>query len=249
MSPILILILAMAGIVSSSIKFVNEYERLVVFRFGRLQKQRGPGLSYVLPWIETARRVDTRLVTMDVPSQDVITRDNISVKVNAVVYFWVFDATKAIVGVENYLYATQQLAQTELRSLCGEVELDELLANRDRLNMRLQETLDPRTDNWGIKVKDVQLKHIDLPPEMQRAMAAQAEAERERRAKVIAAEGEFQASQKLAEAAKVLGTEPQAIQLRYLQTLREISNSGGSSTTIFPVPIDFLQSFVGKRAG
>jgi regulator of protease activity HflC (stomatin/prohibitin superfamily) len=247
MSPVLLLIVLLVGLISSSVKFVNEYERLVVFRFGRLQRPRGPGLSYVLPWIEMARRVDTRLVTLDVPTQDVITRDNVSVKVNAVVYFWVFDPTKAIVGVENYLFATSQLAQTELRSLCGEVEMDELLTNREKINLRLQEVLDPRTDVWGVKVNAVQLKHIDLPPEMQRAMAKQAEAERERRAKIISAEGEFQAAEKLTQAAHLMAQEPTALQLRYLQTLREIAVEN-NSTTIFPVPIDFMQAFMGKKS-
>jgi regulator of protease activity HflC (stomatin/prohibitin superfamily) len=189
------------------------------------------------------RRVDTRTITMDVPPQDVITRDNVSVKVNAVIYFKVLDVNKAVVEVENYLYATSQLAQTTLRSVCGEAELDDLLVERERTNQRVQEILDSATDPWGIKVSMVEIKHIDLPPEMQRAMAKQAEAERERRAKIINAEGEFQASEKLAEAASIIAKEPQALQLRYLQTLREVATEN-NSTTLFPIPIDFLKAFM-----
>lgn len=247
MGPGIILVLFVLAIIVSSVKFVNEYERLVVFRLGRIQPTRGPGLTYVIPVIERSRLIDTRLVTLDVPTQDVITRDNVSVKVNAVVYFWVFDPKKAIIGVENFLYATSQLAQTELRSLCGEVDLDELLTGREKINLRLQETLDPRTDAWGIKVNTVQLKHIDLPVEMQRVMAKQAEAEREKRAKIIAAEGEFLAAERLADAAKVIDTQPKALQLRYLQTLREISTEN-NSTTIFPIPIEFLEAFTSRKS-
>ena len=244
MHPIIVLVILAIVILSSAIKIVNEYERLVVFRFGRLQAQRGPGLTYIVPVIENARRVDLRTITMDVPPQDVITRDNVSVKVNAVVFFRVLEVNKAIVEVENYLYATSQLAQTTLRSVCGEAHLDDLLVNREQINMRLQEILDTDTDPWGIKVTKVEIKHIDLPLEMQRAMARQAEAERERRAKVIAAEGEFQASQKLSEAAAVMATQPQALMLRYLQTLAEISTEN-NSTTLFPIPMEMLRAFEG----
>ncbi len=230
----------------NTIKIINEYERGVVFRLGRVQRARGPGVNFLIPVIDKMRKVDMRTITMDVPPQDVITRDNVSVKVNAVVYFRVLDVNRAIIEVENYLYATSQLAQTTLRSVCGEAHLDDLLVKREDINLRLQEILDTSTDPWGIKVSMVEIKHIDLPPEMQRAMAKQAEAERERRAKIIAAEGEFQASEKLSEAAKVLGREPQAIQLRYLQTLREIATEN-SSTTIFPIPIDFLSAFMKKQ--
>ena len=223
-------------------KIVNEYERLVVFRVGRLVTPRGPGITYIIPILENFKRVDMRTITMDVPPQDVITRDNVSVKVNAVVYFRVLDVNRAIVEVENYLYATSQLAQTTLRSVCGEAHLDDLLTEREQLNNRLQEILDQNTDPWGIKVSMVEIKHIDLPLEMQRAMARQAEAERERRAKIIAAEGEHQAASKLADAAAIIGREPQALQLRYLQTLREIATEN-NSTTIFPVPIDLFEAF------
>lgn len=227
-------------------RVLNEYERGVVFRLGRLVEPRGPGLVFLLPFgIERLRKVDLRTITFDVPPQDVITRDNVSVKVNAVVYFRVLDVNKAINEVESFGYATNQLAQTTLRSVCGEVNLDDLLVNREQINMRLQEILDHSTDPWGIKVSMVEIKHIDLPPEMQRAMAKQAEAERERRAQIISAEGEYQASEKLAEAAVVLAREPQALQLRYLQTLREVATEN-NSTTIFPVPIDLFQAFMKK---
>jgi len=229
-----------------AVKIVKEYERAVVFRLGRLlDRPKGPGVILVLPLIDDMRRVDLRTITMDVPPQDIITRDNVSVKVNAVVYFRVIDTSKAVTEVENYLYATSQLAQTTLRSVCGEAELDELLIDREKLNSALQEILDHATDPWGIKVSMVEIKHIDLPAEMQRAMARQAEAERERRAKVIAADGEFQAATKLFEAAEIIAKEPQALQLRYLQTLREIATEN-NSTTIFPVPIDFMKAFTQK---
>jgi len=211
----------------------------VIFRLGRLVSHRGPGIIYVIPLIEKMLRVDLRTITMDIPSQDVITKDNVSVKVNAVLYFRVMDPSRAVVEVENYLFATSQLAQTTLRSICGQAELDELLAERDKINAKIQAILDSQTDPWGIKVVLVELKHIDLPEAMQRAMARQAEAERERRAKVIAAEGEFQAAQKMADAAQIIETHPAAIQLRFLQTLVEVA-SGNNSTTICPVPIDLL---------
>ena len=245
MQPIIFLVVIAAILFINIVKVLNEYERGVVFRLGRLVSPRGPGLVILIPGIERMRRVDLRTITMDVPSQDVITRDNVSVKVNAVVYFRVIDVNKAIVEVENYLYATSQLAQTTLRSVCGEVELDQLLISRETLNNRLQEILDTSTDPWGIKVSMVEIKHIDLPPEMQRAMAKQAEAERERRAKVIAAEGEYEASGRLRDAAVTISEQPQALQLRYLQTLREIATEN-NSTTIFPIPIDFLRAFMPK---
>lgn len=230
---------------TNSVKVINEYERGVVFRLGRLIDARMPGLRFLIPFIDKMRRVDMRTFTMDVPSQDVITKDNVSVKVNAVVYFRVIDVNRAVVEVENYVYATSQLAQTTLRSVCGEAVLDGLLINREELNSRLQDILDTATDPWGIKVSMVEIKHIDLPPEMQRAMAKEAEAERERRAKVIAAEGEFQASEKLTQAAAVIGREPQALQLRYLQTLKEIAVEN-NSTTIFPLPIELMDAFLSR---
>jgi regulator of protease activity HflC (stomatin/prohibitin superfamily) len=228
------------SLLASAIKVVREYERLVVFRLGRLVGPRGPGLTIIVPGLEKAVRVDLRTVTMDVPAQDVITKDNVSIKVNAVLYFRVLDPNRAVTEVENYLFATSQNAQTTLRSVCGEVELDDLLAEREKINTQLQTIIDQHTEPWGIKVVQVAIKHIDLPDEMRRAMARQAEAERERRAKVIAAEGEFQASQRLSEAAAVMAKEPITLQLRYLQTLAEIATEN-NSTTIFPVPIDILR--------
>ncbi len=229
----------------SGIKIFKEFERGVVFRFGRLVGARGPGITYVIPIVEQFQRVDLRTVTMDVPSQDVITRDNVSVKVNAVVYFRVLDPQRAVVEVVDYLFATSQLAQTTLRSVCGQRELDELLAERDKVNQSLQEILDKETDIWGIKVVTVEVKHIDLPQEMQRAMARQAEAERDRRAKVINAEGEFQAAQRLAEAAAIIRDHPIALQLRYFQTLAEMA-AEHQSTTVFPLPINMLGPFMPK---
>jgi len=233
-------------LIISGIKILKEYERAVVFRLGRMVGARGPGMVYVIPGIEKMVKMDLRTVTMDIPPQDVITRDNVSVKVNAVLYFRVLDPNRAVREVENYLFATSQLAQVTLRSVCGQGELDELLAEREKINTRIQEILDAQTDPWGIKVVLVELKHIDLPQEMQRAMAKQAEAERERRAKVIHAEGEFQASQKLADAAEVIGKQPMALQLRFLQSLVEVA-SEKNSTTIFPVPIDLLTPFLKKN--
>jgi regulator of protease activity HflC (stomatin/prohibitin superfamily) len=226
----------------SALKVFREYERGVIFFLGRLVGVRGPGLIIIIPGLEKVVRVALRLVTMDVPPQDVITRDNVSVKVNAVVFFRVMDPAKAIVAVEDYYYATSQLAQTTLRSTLGQFELDDLLSEREKINHRLQEILDKNTDPWGIKVTNVEIKHVDLPTEMQRAIAKQAEAERERRAKIIAAEGEFQAAAKLGEAANIISANPGALQLRYLQTLREIATEN-NSTTIFPVPIDLLGAF------
>ena len=243
---ILALVLLMLFL-STAIKILREYERGVVFRLGRvLEKPKGPGIVIIIPIIDKLVRVSLRLVAMDVPPQDVITRDNVSLKVDAVIYFRVMDPNNAIIEVENYIFATSQLAQTTLRSVCGQVEFDELLAQRDRINARLQEILDERTDPWGIKVSNVEVKHIDLPQEMQRAMAKQAEAERERRAKVINAEGEFQAAAKLREAAQLIQDFPYALQLRYLQTLREVS-AENNSTTLFPIPIDLFEPFFKKN--
>jgi regulator of protease activity HflC (stomatin/prohibitin superfamily) len=241
-------IVIVLAFVASGLKILREYERAVVFRLGRLVGSRGPGIVYVIPGIEKAIRIDMRTITMDIPAQDVITKDNVSIKVNAVLYFRVIDPSKAVVEVENFLFATSQNAQTTLRSVCGEAELDELLAEREKINTHLQTIIDQHTDPWGIKVVQVAVKHIDLPEEMRRAMARQAEAERERRAKVIAAEGEYQAAQRLAEASAIMAREPIAIQLRYLQTLVEIA-SENNSTTIFPVPVDLLGGWLqGKRA-
>ena len=241
--PILAIVFIGIMILASAIRVLREYERGVVFRLGRLVGTRGPGLVILVPIIDRMFRVSLRVVAMDVAPQDVITKDNVSVKVNAVVYFRVMDANKAIVEVENFLFATSQLAQTTLRSICGEAELDDLLSEREKINAQIQEILDRHTDPWGIKVTVVEVKHIDLPQEMQRAMARQAEAERERRAKVINAEGEFQASQKLAQAAQVIQDYPVALQLRYLQTLREVA-SENNSTTLFPFPIDLFKPFL-----
>jgi regulator of protease activity HflC (stomatin/prohibitin superfamily) len=224
----------------SGIKILKEYERAVIFRLGRLVKARGPGITYIIPFVEKMMRVELRTVTMDVPPQDVITRDNVSIKVSAVLYFRVIEPNRAITEVQNYLFATSQLAQVTLRSTCGQALMDELLAEREKINTRIQEILDSQTEPWGIKVVLVELKDIDLPQEMQRAMAKQAEAERERRAKVIHAEGEFQASQKLADAAEVIDKQPIALHLRFLQSLVEVS-AENNSTIIFPVPVDLLR--------
>ena len=228
------------SILANSIRVVREYERLVVFRLGRLIGEKGPGLVLLIPIVDRAVKVGLRTVTMDVPPQDIITRDNVTVKVNAVIYFRVIDSRQAITQVENYLYATSQIAQTTLRSILGQQELDELLSEREKLNLALQQVIDRQTEPWGIKVSTVEVKNVDLPQEMQRAIARQAEAERERRAKVINAEGEFQAAARLAEAAAVISKEPAAMQLRYLQTLAEIATEN-NSTTIFPIPIDLLK--------
>ncbi|MBP2668265.1 MAG: domain, Band 7 family protein [Deltaproteobacteria bacterium] len=237
------LVVILVLFLSSAIRIMNEYERGVIFRLGRIIGAKGPGLILLIPVIDKIVKVDLRVVAMDVPPQDVITRDNVSVKVSAVLYFRVIDPNRAIVSVENYLYATSQLSQTTLRSVCGQAELDDLLSEREKINAHIQEILDKDTEPWGIKVAKVEIKHIDLPQEMQRAMAKQAEAERERRAKVIGAEGEFQAAQKLSDAAKIIAENPIALQLRYLQTLREVA-SENNSTTIFPVPIDLLTPFM-----
>ena len=238
---VFILILA-----ASAIKILREYERGVIFRLGRLIGAKGPGIIFIIPGVDKLLRISLRTVTMDIPPQDVITRDNVSIKVNAVVYFRVMDPNRAVVEVENYLYATSQLAQTTLRSVVGQVELDELLAQREKINIQLQDILDKHTEPWGIKVSLVETKQVDLPEEMRRAIARQAEAERERRAKVIHADGEFQAAEKLAQAANVISVNPAAIQLRFLQTLTEVATEK-NSTTIFPVPIDLLKPFMEKK--
>lgn len=246
--PLGIALIIILGLLFSSIKILKEYERGVIFRLGRMVKARGPGLILVIPIVEKMERVELRTVTMDIPPQDVITRDNVSVKVNAVLYFRVLEPNRAIREVANYLFATSQLAQVTLRSVCGQAELDHLLSERERINAEIQRILDEQTDPWGIKVVLVELKHIDLPEEMQRAMARQAVAERERRAKIILADGEFQASQKLADAAEVIAKQPMAMQLRFLQSLVEVAGDK-SSTTIFPVPIDLLTPFLRQTTG
>ncbi|MDT8440063.1 MAG: slipin family protein [Desulfuromonadales bacterium] len=233
-------------LVSSAVRVLYEYQRGVVFRLGRFATVKGPGLRFIIPVVDKLIKVSLRTVAMDVPPQDVITKDNVSVKVNAVLYFRVVQPEKALIEVEDYLYATSQLAQTSLRSVLGQAELDELLSQRERINMHLQEILDRQTDPWGVKISNVEIKHVDLPQEMQRAMARQAEAERERRSKVIHAEGEFQASQKLSEAASIISRESGALQLRFLQTLTEIA-AEKNSTIVFPVPLDLLKPFLDKK--
>lgn len=243
MYTIITIIVLVVMFLAAAIRILNEYERGVIFRLGRVIATKGPGLIILIPIIDRMVKIDMRIITMDVPPQDVITKDNVSIKVNAVIYFRVMSANDAVVEVENFLYATSQLAQTTLRSVCGQVELDELLSERDKVNATIQEILDRSTDPWGIKVTTVEVKHIDLPQEMQRAMAKQAEAERERRAKVINAEGEFQAAQKLADAGKVISEQPIALQLRYLQTLTVVA-AENNSTTLFPIPIDLFRPFI-----
>jgi regulator of protease activity HflC (stomatin/prohibitin superfamily) len=243
MTPLIIIAVV---VIFTSIKVLNEYERGVILTFGRFTGVKGPGLVFVIPGVQQMFRMSTRVVVLDVPPQDVITRDNISVKVNAVIYFRVVNPQTAVLNVENYMYATSQLAQTTLRSVLGQQELDDLLANRDKINKNLQEILDLHTEPWGIKISSVEVKNVDLPQEMQRAIAKQAEAERERRAKVIHAEGEFQAAQKLSDAAQIMAINPAAIQLRYLQTLTEIATDN-SSTIIFPVPMDLIQMFLKNK--
>jgi regulator of protease activity HflC (stomatin/prohibitin superfamily) len=235
------IIILVVFFLTSAIRILNEYERGVIFRLGRVIKAKGPGLIILIPVIDKMLKVSMRLIAMDVDPQDVITRDNVSVKVNAVMYYRVIDPIKAIVEVENFNYAVSQLAQTTLRSVCGQAELDELLSAREKINSQLQEILDTHTDPWGIKVATVELKHIDLPQEMQRSMAKQAEAERERRAKIINADGEYQAAAKLAEAAGIIEKKPMALQLRYLQTMREMSAEQNTTTTIFPFPMDLFR--------
>ncbi len=245
-TSLIVLAVFLVIVLMNTIHILPEYERAVVFTLGRLTGIKGPGLIIVLPFIQKIVRLDIRTITMDVPSQDIITKDNITVKVNAVLYYRVVDPSKALVQVEDYHYATNQLAQTTLRSVCGEVELDQLLSERDDINQRIQLIIDKQTDPWGVKISLVEIKNIDLPQEMQRAMAKQAEAERERRAKVIQAEGEYQAATKLTEAAAIMASEPITIQLRYLETLRDIS-AENSSTVIFPVPLDFMRAFLDKK--
>jgi regulator of protease activity HflC (stomatin/prohibitin superfamily) len=246
MGGTIILILVILVLLSKAIYVLREYERGVIFRLGRLTGVRGPGFILVIPFIDRLVRVHLRIVAMDVPPQDVITKDNVSVKVNAVVYYRVFEPDKAIVVVQDFNYATSQLAQTTLRSVIGAAELDELLSEREKINQELQSILDKQTDSWGIKVSAVEVKHVDLPDTMQRAIARQAEAERERRAKIIHADGEFQASEKLSDAARVLAAEPTSVQLRFLQTLSEIAVEK-NSTIVFPVPIDIIEHFLGMK--
>lgn len=243
-APIIIIVIVIAF---SCLKVLKEYERGVILTLGRFSGVKGPGLIFLIPGLQQMFRISTRVVVLDVPPQDVITRDNISVKVNAVVYFRVVNPQAAVLNVENFLYATSQLSQTTLRSVLGQQELDDLLINRDKINKNLQSILDLHTEPWGIKISSVEVKNVDIPQEMQRAIAKQAEAERERRAKVIHAEGEFQASRKLSDAAAIIGEHPAAIQLRYLQTLTEIATEN-NSTTIFPVPIDIIEMFFKKKA-
>jgi regulator of protease activity HflC (stomatin/prohibitin superfamily) len=243
------LVVLLVLLIASSVKIIREYERAVIFRLGRLlhppKGPKGPGIVFIIPIIDKWIRVGMRTITMDVPPQDVITKDNVSIKVNAVVYFRIINPNKAITEVEDYLYATTQLAQTTLRSILGQAELDDLLSDRERINMEIQNILDSQTDPWGIKVSLVEVKHVDLPQEMQRAMAKQAEAERERRSKIINSEGEFQAAAKLVDAARLMEPHPIALQLRYFQTLREVATEN-NSTTIFPLPIDLLLPFLKK---
>lgn len=244
-----VLLILILMILASALRILNEYERGVIFRLGRVRTvggqpmAKGPGLIFLIPIVDRLVKVSLRTVTMDVPPQDVITRDNVSIKVNAVIYFRVMDPIKAIIEIENYLYGTSQLSQTTLRSVCGQVELDELLYQRDKINLHLQEILDKHTDPWGVKVTTVEVKAIDLPEEMRRAMAKQAEAERERRSKVIHAEGEYQAAERLRDAAEIMASNPMALQLRYLQTLTEVATEK-NSTTIFPIPIDLVKPFL-----
>jgi regulator of protease activity HflC (stomatin/prohibitin superfamily) len=239
---ILIVLAVIIFFVTSSLRVLNEYERGVVFRLGRVSTAKGPGVIFLVPVIDKMVRVDLRTITLDVPPQDIISRDNVTIKVNAVIYFKVIDPIQAVVDVENYLVATSKLSQTTLRSVVGQVDLDTLLSSRDSINHKLQAILEQQTAQWGVRVSNVEVKQVDLPVEMQRAMAKQAEAEREKRAKIIAAEGELEASHKLAEAAKNMALEPMSLQLRYLQTIREMSNEK-ATTTIIPFPIEFLRFF------
>ncbi len=240
---LLFIVIVVLLFLQASIKIINEYERAVVLRLGKFHKVKGPGLIILIPIIDKMRKIDLRTVTLDVPPQEVITRDNVSIRVSAVVYFRVMDPDKAFLQVEDYYYATSQLSQTTLRSVCGQAELDEILAEREKLNLKLQEILDADTEPWGVKVSKVEIKEIDLPEEMKRAMAKQAEAERERRAKIISADGEYQASKTLLEAAKIMSESPITLQLRYLQTLTEIATEK-NSTILFPLPIELLKALV-----
>jgi regulator of protease activity HflC (stomatin/prohibitin superfamily) len=247
-SGIVVIAIFIVFLLYTMIKILREYERGVIFRLGRLIRVKGPGIIILIPLIDRMVKISLRTIVMDVPPQDIITKDNVSVKVNAVIYFRVLGPDKAVVEVENFMFATSQLAQTTLRSVIGQAELDELLSERDKINLKLQQIIDGHTDPWGIKVSMVEVKHIDLPQEMQRSMAKQAEAERERRAKIIAAEGEFQAASKLADAADIISRNPSTLQLRYLQTLVEISNES-KSTTIIPIPVDLLKPLLEKLDG
>ena len=242
MGPMFLLVLAFVGVLFFSAFKIRAYEKGVVLRFGVYQGLKDAGLRFIIPFVDELTRIDQRVITTDIPPQDIITRDNVSIKVNAVLYFRVVDPAQAVLTVENYLYATSQIAQTTLRSVCGEAELDDILSQREQINHRVQEILDRNTDPWGIKVATVEVKDIDLPQEMRRAMARQAEAERERRAKIIQAEGEFQAAEKLTAAASIMSKENMSLQLRYLETLKQIS-SENNSTILFPMPIDFLKAF------
>jgi len=243
LSPLIVIAILVVIFLAASLRIVPEYQRAVIFRLGRVIGAKGPGLFILIPIIDRMVKVDLRTVTLDVPTQDIITKDNVSVSVDAVVYFRVVDPVRAIVEVENYLYATSQIAQTTLRSVCGAVELDELLSEREKLNLQLQEIIDRQTDPWGVKVVAVELKKIDLPEELRRAMARQAEAERERRAKIITAEAEYQAAQKLADAAQILASQPLALQLRYLETIQNVVSKPGN-TVLIPLPIEMLSYFV-----
>jgi regulator of protease activity HflC (stomatin/prohibitin superfamily) len=246
LAVIVIVVVLLIIILSAAIKVFPEYQRGVIFRLGRLGPPKGPGIFLIIPIVDRVVRIDLRTITFDVPAQEVITKDNVPAKVNAVAYFRVVDPSKAVVEVQNYIIATSQIAQTTLRSVLGQSDLDHLLTERDKLNARLQEIIDEQTEPWGVKVSVVEIKDVEIPPNMQRAMARQAEAERERRAKVIAAEGEFQASEKLAQAAEILSRNPAAIQLRYLQTLAEIATEK-NSTTVFPIPIDLIEPFLKRQ--
>jgi regulator of protease activity HflC (stomatin/prohibitin superfamily) len=248
LGPVATIIVVVVLLLVSGIKIVKEYDRAVIFRLGRMVSPRGPGIIYVIPLVERMVRIDLRTVTMDVPPQDVITRDNVSVKVSAVLYFRVVDPNRAIREVENYLYATSQLAQVTLRSVCGQAQLDELLAEREKINTSIQEIVDAQTDPWGIKVVLVELKHIDLPQEMQRAMAKQAEAERERRAKIIHAEGELQASHRLAAAAEVIAKQPISMHLRFLQSLVQVA-AENNTTIVLPIPVDIIARLLNQTKG
>jgi len=241
----MILVIAGVLLIFSAIRILKEYERGVIFRLGRVIGSKGPGIIFLIPLIDKMVKVSLRTVVMDVPPQDVITKDNVSIQINAVLYFRVVDPVKSVIDVENFLFATSQLSQTTLRSIAGQVELDELLMDRDRINQQLQEIIDTHSDPWGIKVSLVEIKHIDLPEEMKRAMAKQAEAERERRAKIIAAEGEFQAATKLTDAAKIIDQSPSALQLRFLQTLVEVG-AEKNTTTVFPLPLELFAPFMDK---
>ena len=245
LGTVAVVIFFLIMILSTAIKVVPEYRRIVLFRLGRLVGSRGPGIVFTIPFLDRAVSVDLRILTLDVPVQEVITKDNVAIKVNAVVYFRVLEPSKSVVEVENYIVATSQLAQTTLRSVVGSVELDEVLSSREKINQELQKIIDDRTDPWGIKVSAVEVKELELPEGMKRAMARQAEAERERRAKIIAAEGELQAAAKLSEAAKQMEVSPVTLQLRYLQTIREISGER-NTTTFFPIPVDLIQPFIEK---